>query len=95
MASKKRKKQKLKINKNDKENKMKEQNIEKRFQTTARKARHGDHKSFLGKALWGLALLMAAGAWATDANLTATYWTTTFSTPESTLINNQAIFGGS
>ncbi len=74
---------------------MKEHNIEKRFQTTARNARHGDHKSFLGKALWGLAVLMAAATWATDGTLTATYWTTTFTNPTSTLINNQAIFGGS
>ena len=84
----------MKINKNDKENKMKEQNIEKRFQTV-RNARHGSHNSFLGKALWGLAAFLAVAATATDANLSATYWTTTFSDPTSTLINNQAIFGGS
>ena len=51
--------------------------------------------SFIGKLLWGLAVILAVGAWATDGKLTATYWTTEFTDPESTLLTNQAIFAGS
>ncbi|MBR4674464.1 MAG: S8 family serine peptidase, partial [Victivallales bacterium] len=75
---------------------MKKENIEKRFQASDKKGA-GSLMSFVGKTLWGLAVILAAGAWAAtkDGTVTATYWTTTYTDPTSTLSNNQAIYGGS